>query len=76
MTRVDKPVLLKRLFDIGRKYSSQILSLIKVQGELQESVNLTALAGYLTLLNEAGILKELDKYAADIIRKGESKPQF
>lgn len=76
MTRVDKPVLLKRLFDIGCKYSSQILSLTKVQGELQESGNLTTLAGYLTLLNEAGLLKGLDKYAADIIRKRASKPKF
>ncbi len=76
MTRVDKPQLLKRLFDIGCKYSSQILSLTKVQGELQESGNLTTLSGYLTLLREAGLLSGLEKYAADIIRKRASKPKF
>ena len=76
MNRVDKPVLLKRLFDIGCKYSSQILSLAKVQGELQESGNLTTLSGYLSLLSEAGILSGLEKYAADIIRKRASKPKF
>jgi predicted AAA+ superfamily ATPase len=76
MTRVDKPVLLKRLFDIGCKYSSQILSLTKVQGELQESGNLTTLSGYLTLLKDAGLLSGLEKYAADIIRKRASKPKF
>ncbi|KAA6336380.1 hypothetical protein EZS27_015461 [termite gut metagenome] len=76
MTRVDKPILLKRLFDIGCKYSSQILSLTKVQGELQESGNLTTLSGYLTLLKEAGLLSGLEKYAADIIRKRASKPKF
>ncbi len=76
MTRVDKPALLKRLFEIGCKYSSQILSLTKVQGELQESGNLTTLSGYLTLLKEAGLLSGLEKYAADIIRKRASKPKF
>lgn len=76
MTRVDKPVLLKRLFDIGCKYSSQILSLTKVQGELQESGNLTTLSGYLALLKDAGLLSGLEKYAADIIRKRASKPKF
>ena len=76
MTRVDKPALLKRLFEIGCKYSSQILSLTKVQGELQESGNLTTLSGYLTLLKEAGLLSGIEKYAADIIRKRASKPKF
>ena len=76
MTRVDKPALLKRLFNIGCKYSSQILSLTKVQGELQESGNLTTLSGYLTLLKDAGLLSGLEKYAADIIRKRASKPKF
>jgi predicted AAA+ superfamily ATPase len=76
MTRVDKPVLLKRLFEIGCKYSSQILSLTKIQGELQESGNLTTLSGYLNLLKETGLLTGLDKYAKNIIRKRSSKPKF
>jgi len=76
LTRVDKPVLLKRLFDIGSRYSAKILSLTKIQGELQESGNLTTLAGYLTLLREAGLLCGLEKYASSIIRKRASKPKF
>ncbi|MDR2969750.1 MAG: ATP-binding protein [Tannerellaceae bacterium] len=76
MTRVDKPVLLERLFDIGCRYSSQILSLSKVQGELQESGNLTTLSAYLNLLREAGLLSGLEKYTADIIRRRASKPKF
>jgi predicted AAA+ superfamily ATPase len=76
MTRVDKPILLKRLFEIGCKYSSQILSLTKVQGELQESGNLTTLSGYLNLLKECGLLTGLEKYSRDIIRKRTSIPKF
>jgi predicted AAA+ superfamily ATPase len=76
MTRVDKPVLLKRLFEIGCKYSSQILSLTKIQGELQESGNLTTLSGYINLLKESELLTGLEKYAKDIIRKRSSIPKF
>jgi len=76
MVRVDKPILLKRLFEIGCMYSSQILSLTKIQGELQESGNLTTLSNYLILLKEAGLLSGLEKYASNIIRKRASKPKF
>jgi predicted AAA+ superfamily ATPase len=76
ITRVDKPILLKRLFEIGCKYSSQILSLTKIQGELQESGNLTTLSGYLNLLKECGLLTGLEKYAKDIIRKRTSIPKL
>ena len=76
MTRIDKPVLLRRLFDIGCRYSSQILSLTKIQGELLESGNLTTLSSYLSILGEAGLLSGLEKYSADIIRKRASKPKF
>jgi predicted AAA+ superfamily ATPase len=76
LTRVDKPALLKRLFEIGCTYSSQILSLNKIQGELQEKGNLTTLSNYLSLLEGAGLLTGLDKYAGDIIRKRSSKPKF
>lgn len=76
MTRVDKPALLKRLFEIGCKYSAQILSLNKVQGELQESGNLTTLSNYLSLLDEAGLLTGLEKYSPELIRKRASKPKF
>jgi predicted AAA+ superfamily ATPase len=76
MTRIDKPILLKRLFEIGTRYSSQILSLTKVQGELNESGNLTTLSDYLVLLKEAGLLSGLEKYSYEIIRKRASKPKF
>jgi len=76
MTRVDKPALLKRLFEIGCKYSARILSLNKVQGELQESGNLTTLSNYLSLLEEAGLLTGLEKYSPELIRKRASKPKF
>ena len=56
LTRVDKPTLLRRLFQLGCSYSGQILSYTKMLGQLQDAGNTTALAHYLDLLAGAGIL--------------------
>jgi predicted AAA+ superfamily ATPase len=76
LTRVGKPALMKRLFELGCLYSGQILSFTKVQGQLQDAGNTTTLAHYLSLLDTAGLLAGLEKYAADIIRKRSSSPKF
>jgi uncharacterized protein len=76
LTRVDKPALLKRLFELGCHYSGQILSFTKMQGQLQDAGNTTTLSHYLTLLDTAGLLSGIEKYAADIIRKRSSSPRF
>ncbi|MDE5574398.1 MAG: ATP-binding protein [Bacteroidales bacterium] len=76
MTRVDKPVLLRRLFEIGCSYSAQILSLTKIQGELMESGNLTTLSHYLSLLSSASLLCGLEKFSNNVLRKRASKPKF
>jgi hypothetical protein len=47
MTRVDKPALLRRLFQLGCDYSGQILSYQKMPGQLQDAGNTTTLAHYL-----------------------------
>jgi len=76
LTRIDKPALLKRLFELGCLYSGQILSLTKIQGQMQDAGNTTTLSHYLELLNTAGLLGGIEKYAADVIRKRSSSPKF
>ncbi|MDR2919441.1 MAG: ATP-binding protein [Tannerella sp.] len=76
LTRVDKPALLKRLFELGCLYSGQILSYTKIIGQLQDAGNTTTLTNYLKLLSDCGLLGGLDKYAGDIIRKRGSSPKF
>ena len=76
LTRVNKPALLKRLFELGSLYSGQILSYTKIIGQLQDAGNTTTLANYLKLLSDCGLLGGLDKYAGDIIRKRGSSPKF
>jgi len=76
MTRVDKPALIKRLFELGCQYSGQILSFNKILGQLQEAGNTTTLAHYLELLSLAGMLTGLQKYASQRIRQKASSPKF
>jgi predicted AAA+ superfamily ATPase len=76
LTRVDKPALMKRLFEMGCLYSGQILSYTKMLGQLQDAGNTTTLSHYLNLLDTAGLLGGIEKYAKDIIRKRASSPKF
>jgi predicted AAA+ superfamily ATPase len=76
LTKIDKPSLLRRLFEIGCIYSTKLVSLTKVQGNLQESGNITTLANYLRLLGDAGLLTGLEKYSSNAIRKRSSVPKF
>lgn len=76
MARVDKPALLRRLFEMGCRYSGQILSYTKMLGQLQDAGNTTTLAHYLELLAGAGMITGLQKYAGDVARSRESSPKF
>ncbi|WP_425637694.1 ATP-binding protein [Algoriphagus yeomjeoni] len=76
LTRVDKPALMKRLFEIGSSYSGQVLSFTKIMGQLADAGNTTTLSHYLELLNEAGLLSGLEKYSPNLVRKRSSSPKF
>lgn len=77
MTRVDKPALLKTLFELGcGAYSGQIISYTKLQGQLQDAGNTVTLAHYLELLSQAGLLTGLSKYAGQKHRQRASSPKL
>jgi len=76
LTRIVKPALLKQLFELGCTYSGQILSFTKLQGQLQDAGNTTTLSHYLHLLETAGLLGGIEKYAHTAIRKRSSSPKF
>jgi len=76
LTRVDKPALLKRLFELGSLYSGQILSFTKILGELQDAGNTTTLSHYLKLLYDSGLLGGIEKFAGNVVRRKGSIPKF
>lgn len=75
-TAILKPQLLRQLFELGSCYSGELLSLSKVLAQLQDSGNVTTLAGYLHLLDECELLCGLQKYSVDDARKYNSVPKF
>jgi predicted AAA+ superfamily ATPase len=76
LTRVDKPALMKRLFELGCLYSGQVLSYTKMLGQLQDAGNTTTLSHYLDLLDTAGLLRGIEKYSGNTIQKRSSSPKF
>ena len=76
MKRVDKPALLRRLFQLGCDYSSQILSYQKMLGQLQDAGNTTTLAHYIELLSGAGMLTGIPKFAGARVRQRGSSPKL
>ena len=76
LTRVDKPALLRRLFELGCRYSGQILSYTKMLGQLQDAGNATTLAHYLDLLSGAGMVTGLQKFAGSTARSRGSSPKL
>jgi uncharacterized protein len=76
LTRVDKPVLLRRLFELGCRYSGQVLSYTKMLGQLHDAGNTTTLAHYLELLGGADLLTGLAKYSGRAVRQRGSSPKL
>lgn len=76
LSRVDKPALLRRMFELGCRYSGQILSYTKMVGQLQDAGNTTTLAHYLELLSAAGMLTGIPKFAGEVVRSRGSSPKL
>ena len=75
-SNIYKPALMKQLFELGCGYSTEILSLTKLMGQLQDAGNVTTLAGYLEILDQCALLTGLKKYANEEARKRGSIPKY
>lgn len=76
LERVDKPALLKRLFDLSAEFSGEILSYSKMVGQLADAGNTTTLARYLTLLEKVGLVAGLLNYEGLHRRLRASSPKL
>lgn len=76
LTPIQKPALMRRLFDLGTAYSGQMVSYTKLMGQLQDAGNTTTLAHYLEALDSAGLLAGLEKYSPEKLRQRASSPKF
>jgi predicted AAA+ superfamily ATPase len=76
LSRIEKPALLKHLFETGCLYSGQIVSFNKMLGQLHDAGNTTTLSHYLQLLSTAGLLAGLEKYSGNVMRQRGSIPKY
>jgi hypothetical protein len=76
LTRIDKPVLLRQLFQLACQYSGEILSYTKMLGQLHDAGNTTTLAHYLRLLYGAGMVAGLSRFSGSGVRRRASSPKL
>lgn len=76
LTPIQKPALMRRLFDLGTAYSGQMVSYTKLMGQLQDAGNTTTLAHYLEALDSAGLLAGIEKYSPEKLCQRASSPKF
>jgi predicted AAA+ superfamily ATPase len=76
LARVEKPALLRRLFQLACAYSGQILSYQKMLGQLVDAGNTVTLAHYLQLLEGAGMVAGLSKFSGNQLRRRASSPKL
>jgi predicted AAA+ superfamily ATPase len=73
---VRRPALLRQVFGVAAASPAQIVSLQKIQGQLQDKGALETIAHYLTLLEEAFLVASLQKYTERPIRRRAAPPKL
>jgi|SRR5690554_1491016 len=76
LTTIQKPALLKNLFELACIYSGQILSYTKILGQLTDAGNTTTLAHYQNLLNQVWFISGLQKYSGSNVNVRSSPPKW
>ena len=76
LAKIEKPAVLRQLFELGCTYSGQIVAMKKLLIQLEDVGNTTTLSHYLSLLKAAGLLAGLEKFAYQTIRQRASPPKL
>ncbi|WP_337873465.1 AAA family ATPase [Ignavibacterium sp.] len=76
LTSIQKPALLKNLFELGCIFSGEVLSYTKILGQLTGVGNTTTLSQYQKLLDEAWLLSGIQKFSGSKIKSRSSSPKW
>ena len=76
LSSIRKPALLRQVFGVAASSPAQIVSLQKIQGQLQDPGALETIAHYLSLLEEAFLIAPISKYANRSVRRRSSPPKL
>lgn len=73
---VRRPALLRQVFGVAASSPAQIVSLQKIQGQLQDRGALETIAHYLALLEEAFLVAPVPKYSVQAARRRAAPPKL
>lgn len=73
---VRRPALLRQVFAVATGSPAQIVSLQKMQGQLQDSGALETIAHYLALLQDAYLVAAIEKYSTSAHRRRSAPPKL
>lgn len=73
---IDQPALLRQVFGVAVANPAQIVSLQKLQGQLQGRGTLPTIQNYLRLLEEGFLVTGIEKYSAASLRAKRSTPKL
>jgi len=76
LTNIQKPALLKNLFELGCIFNGEVLSYTKILGQLTDAGNTTTLAHYQKLLDEVWLLGGLQKFSGSEVKSRASSPKW
>jgi hypothetical protein len=76
LSAVRRPALLRQVFGLAASAPARIVSLQKLQGQLQDAGALETIAHYLALLEEAFLVIAVPKYAKTAARRRSSPPKL
>lgn len=73
---VRRPALLRQVFAVAAGSPAQVVSLQKIQGQLQDAGALETIAHYLSLLEEAFLVAALEKHSPRAVRRRAAPPKL
>lgn len=76
LTAIQKPALLKNLFEFTCMYNGEILSYNKMLAQLLDAGNTTTLSHYQRLLDTAWMITGLQKFSGSIVSAKSSTPKW
>ncbi len=76
LANVRRPALLRQVFTVAAASPGQIVSLQKLQGQLQDHGALETIAHYLELLEDAYLVAALPKHAVRVARQRAAPPKL
>ncbi len=76
MAAIRRPALLRQVFALAVSMPAQIVSLLKLQGQLMDAGALETIAHYLSVLEDAFLVAAIEKYSPRAVRRRAAPPKL